>query len=419
MLIIAVTAFDKKSEVNTNAIKAGASDFWSKNPDASESLMAKIRGLLTVEQGDGEAKPVAKPESVVGVAGNTILSSSIQTIDDVQKRIKKFARTDATILLVGETGTGKGYFAKEMHALSLRRDKPFQILNCPQQTKETIVSELFGHEKGSFTGAERKRHGIASAAVGGTLFLDEIEALDLECQATILRFIDEKEIKPLGSDKSVVLDIRFIVATNRDLGEMVKAGKFREDLLSRLSGAIITIPPLRDRGAEEIERLARHFYRAFRNENSAKKGYSDVRVSDSVWKELARLPHTWPGNVRELQQLIQTTLLERGGKSVRLEDFTLHHKIFRAGFSLNGLIIQTQDVRPTLSYAEEEIVRLIQVAGCASRSDVEGALGLKPTASWKLLSRLHTKGVLRREGAGRNIKYYLEGSLSLITGTRP
>jgi len=294
-----------------------------------------------------------------------------------------------------------------MHLLSLRKGKPFEILNCPQLNKDSIVSELFGHEKGSYTGAERKRPGIATAAVGGTLFLDEIEALDLDCQGTILRFIDEKEIKPLGSDKAVVLDIRFIVATNRDLGAMVKAGEFREDLLSRLSGAVITIPPLRDREAEEIERLARYFYRAFRKENGDKKGYSDVRVSDSVWRELAGLQHSWPGNVRELQQLIETTLLEHSSKTVGIDAFIQALKR-----TANGIIAPLTSQMPVqpdgnLTDREQTVLGLIRSKGRVSRGDVEATLGVKSTVAWAILKTMAEKGLITKGGVGRAVFYLL------------
>ena len=245
---------------------------------------------------------------------------------------------------------------------------------------------------------------MAASAAGSTLFLDEIEALDLECQATILRFIDQKEIKPHGSNITERIDIRFIVATNRDLGEMVSAGQFREDLHSRLAGVVIEIPLLRDRGADEIEKLARHFYRAFRKENSGKKGYKDVRVQDSVWSELARYPHSWPGNVRELKQVVETTLLETDSRPIRLEDFVRHITAREDAVTMGET---TSDRLATLTDREKRIMSLIGEKGSLYRSEVESDLGLKATVAWGLLKGLMEKGLISREGTGRNTKYCL------------
>jgi len=407
MSIIAVTAYDQKSEVNTTAIKAGADDFWSKNPNASESLMAKIRGLLAVERGEMESKPVAKSEPAIEAQRSTLLSSASPMIEDVHKRIRKLARTETTILFVGETGTGKGYFAEEIHRLSTRHLKSFQIFNCPQQNKETIASELFGHNKGAFTGANERRIGIAAAAAGGTLFLDEIEALDLECQAVILRFIETKEIKPLGEDKTTIVDLRFIVASNRDLSQMVESGEFRKDLYSRLNGAVVEIPILRDRGAEEIEKLSRHFYRAFRKRNTGVKGYKDVRVKDGLWRELASTDYEWPGNVRELQQVIESTLLEVGGKSARLEDFTGRLKwSAKHKQTLHSDVLESP-IGQSLTTREKRIVELVRARGRVARKEVESDLGLGATITWKILQELVRREILRREGSGRGAGYRL------------
>jgi len=403
MKIIAVTAYDGKSEVNTKAIKIGADDFWSKWPDASENLLGKIRRLV------GSIDPAPAPDNPVaaGAQANaeaTVEPRAYESMDVLRTRMKKFAKKDVTILLVGETGTGKGYFAEEIHRLSHRSSKPFQVMNCPQQKHETIVSELFGHERGSFTDAKQKRQGLAASAVGGTLFLDEIEALDLECQAAILRFIDQKEIKPLGSNKTEVVDIRLIVATNRDLGKMVADGKFRDDLYSRLAGVVFEIPPLRARGAREIERLARQFYLTFKADNAKKRGFKDVRVSKSVWTSLAEYSHNWPGNVRELKQVIEATLYEAGGRTVRLDDFFLY---LRSDGKVPSISVLTavSDSSATLNRREQQIVQFIRDRGRASRGDVEAALHLRGTAAWKSLKTLVDKGLINREGSGRGSVY--------------
>ncbi|MBC8465615.1 sigma-54-dependent Fis family transcriptional regulator [bacterium] len=320
MIIIAVTAFDETSEINTNAIKAGADDFWSKNPGGSgEKLLAKIRRLAPNSS--------LKPTDVSRIERNSNTQSSLEdtgqptNMVDIGTRIKNFAPTDVTILLLGQPGTGKGYIAEEIHQQSNRKDKPFIVVNCPQLSKSNINSELFGHKRGSFTGSISDRKGLALSSDGGTLFFDEIGDMDLESQAVILRFIEQKEVKPFGSDEIKIVDVRIIAATNQPLESLMPEGRFRKDLYTRLSGVIINVPLLRERDSKEFEKIARHFYRRFREEHRHKKGFKDVRVKNSVWAELANYEYSWPGNVRELMHIINTTLLEVGGKNIRLEDF--------------------------------------------------------------------------------------------------
>jgi len=401
--IIAVTAFDEKSEVNTQAIKAGADDFWSKNPDGSgENLLTKIRNLLENTKPEGT---VSNSHKDIPLQKNS--RSYKGSIKTVRARIKKFAATDATILLLGEPGTGKGFFAEEIRKQSHRKDKPFQVLHCPQQSKETFVSELFGHKKGSFTGAVADRSGLAMSAKGGTLFFDEIGDLNLDCQSIILRFIEDKEVRPLGSNKTVTVDIRLIAATNRNLETMVAEGSFRQDLLDRLSGVVISVPPLKDRGASEIVNMAKFFYRRFRNENKNKKRFKDVRVQNAVWQALAEYLHSWPGNVRELKQVIETTLTEVRGKNICLEDFIqrINARGNLCDFNVNSHLSANREF--TVSEREFRVLELIREEGSVKRKEVEEILGYRTTVAYGILKGMTKRGLIIQEGSGKNTIYVL------------
>ena len=408
MIIIAVTAFDETSEINTNAMKAGADDFWSKNPGGSgEKLLAKIRKLLPHSS-------LKLPNDSISEGDSSTQSISAETrpsimMMDVRARIKNFAPTDVTVLLSGQPGTGKGYIAEEIHRKSKRKEKPFVVVNCPQLSKSNIESGLFGHKEGSFTGAVGARKGLALSADGGTLFFDEIGDMDLESQAVILRFIEQKEVRPFGSDSMKVVDVRIIAATNRTLDSLVSTGKFREDLYSRLSGVVIHVPLLKDRDATGFEKIAKHFYRRFREEHKDKKGFKDVRVRNSVWAELANYPYSWPGNVRELMHVVNTTFIEVGGKNICLEDFT--RRIQRD--SADDDLPAKSESMCLLSDREKAVLELIHEQGHVMRKDVEALLRCGATVAWGVLKLLIDIKLIKKERSGRNSIYTLIDGSSL------
>jgi len=400
MVIIAVTAFDETSEINTQAIKAGADDFWSKNGASGEKLLAKIRKLLPGFKASdtnihGDEKNASKDSKMTS-------SKPSQTMEDINAQVKKFAPTDTTILLLGQPGTGKGYLAEQIHEKSKRKHKPFIVVNCPQLSKSNIESELFGHKKGSFTGAVGDRPGLVSSANGGTLFFDEIGDMDMESQAVILRFIEQKEVKAFGSDETKNVDVRIIAATNQPLDSLISEGKFRKDLYSRLSGVIINVPLLKDRDLKDFEKLCKHFYQRFRDEHKDKKGYKDVRVKSSVWRELADFEYGWPGNVRELMQVINTTLIEVGGKNIGFDYFlkNIHNK---------SLIISDVQflIKESISKREKRVLELFQMQECVTRKEVQAFIGCGATSAWTILKNMVEKDILIRFGSGKNFKYRL------------
>ncbi|HEX9105851.1 MAG TPA: sigma-54 dependent transcriptional regulator, partial [Longimicrobiales bacterium] len=216
--------------------------------------------------------------------------------------VARVAPASSTVLISGETGTGKDVIARAIHYNSPRRDGPFVVADCAALTESLLESELFGHVRGAFTGAVRDRKGLAETARGGTLFLDEIATISPQVQGALLRLIQEHEIRPVGSDKTVGVDVRVIAATNRDLQELVKEGSFREDLFYRLSVFTIKLPPLRER-TEEIPLLAHHFVQRLSKELGKTIDY----ITPQAMAVLEA--HDWPGNVRELENVMERAVL--------------------------------------------------------------------------------------------------------------
>jgi DNA-binding NtrC family response regulator len=231
--------------------------------------------------------------------------------------IEKIAPTGATVIIEGETGTGKDVVARSIHKISPRKDKPFVVFDCGAVPDNLIESELFGHEKGSFTGAIMSRQGVFEAAQGGTVFLDELGELNLDLQPKLLRVLEQREVKRVGSTKPIKVDVRVIAATNRDLWAEVKAGRFREDLFYRLSVVRLNLPPLRDR-KEDIPLLVRHILKT----HSANR---DSRVRDISVESLMRLQgYAWPGNVRELLNTIERAVSFADGGTIEVRDLPDH-----------------------------------------------------------------------------------------------
>jgi DNA-binding NtrC family response regulator len=261
-------------------------------------------------------KPV--PEAKPGEVFSWIVGKSNRFLEALEN-VKIVGHADTSVLILGESGTGKELIAQAIHSLSPRKDKPLIVVNCGALPPNLIESELFGHEKGSFTGATEKRIGKFEQADGGTIFLDEVGELPLDLQVKFLRVLQEKEIETIGGKKKKV-DIRVIAATNRNLEDELLAGTFRMDLYYRLSVFPITLPPLRDR-KEDILLLAQYFLdRASRKQNKVVTG-----IADHVGAEL--LTHTWPGNVRELENLMERSVLLAAGPVIESVDLTLKKQV--------------------------------------------------------------------------------------------
>jgi PAS domain S-box-containing protein len=228
-------------------------------------------------------------------------------------QVERVAGTDSTVLLTGETGTGKGAIARAVHERSRRCDRLLVTVNCAALPSELVESELFGHEKGAFTSASAQRKGRFELADGGTLFLDEVGELPLGTQAKLLRVLQDREFERVGGSRSIKVDVRLIAATNRDLGRMVRDGRFRSDLFYRLNVFPVSVPPLRER-REDISLLASHFLR----ELATRVGRPDIALSPAALKRLTT--YAWPGNVRELQNVLERAVILASGPQVEVEE---------------------------------------------------------------------------------------------------
>ncbi len=286
------------------ALRHGAFDYLTK-----PCKLVEIEALLRRVQEKRELtkKCNALTRRLASVEGSPSLVGATPSMQHVQTLIDKVAPTESTVLILGETGTGKELVARSVHERSLRAEKPFVAINCGALPESLIESELFGHAKGSFTGADEHRIGLFEVASGGTIFLDEIGELPKAMQAKLLRVLESREIRRVGENKTVQVNVRVVCATHRNLEEMVAGDGFREDLMYRINTFEIQIPPLRER-LDDIEQLASHLLKRFRPKGSA----DDHRIaSDAV---AALRGHVWPGNVRELANVIEhaTILCDRG-----------------------------------------------------------------------------------------------------------
>lgn len=307
--IIIMTAY---SSVPTavEALKSGAFDYITKPIDFDTLKLDLGRALehtRLIRENEGLKNQLSRSADFVGK------SPPILKLLDM---IGLVAPSEATVLITGESGTGKGLVARAIHQNSVRIDRPFIGVNCGAIPETLIESELFGHEKGAFTGADRARPGRFQAADGGTLFLDEIGDLPLLMQAKLLRVLQEGEIQRIGSDASLSVDVRVVAATNRDIRAMVFDGLFREDLFYRLNVIAMEVPPLRDR-VEDIPALAQHFWQHFAEKNRKRvKG-----ITPQAMDMLLKCP--WPGNVRELENAMERAVILLQGEYVSEKELPL------------------------------------------------------------------------------------------------
>jgi two-component system, NtrC family, response regulator len=301
---------DKKNALQ--AVGAGAYDFLCK-PIEIEELKLLLRRCVYVANLEKENREMQ--QSLRAEMFEEMLGTSPQ-MQGVFAFIRKVSATNAPVLLLGDSGTGKEKAALAVHRRSLRKEGPFIAINCNAIPENLLESELFGHEKGSFTGAHLQRKGIIESATGGTLFLDEIGELPLGIQVKLLRFLQDQIFQRVGGRQEIRMDTRVVAATNTDLKQAISQGKFREDLYFRLAVVIINLPPLRERG-EDIALLGQQFLQRFAVEN----GKKSLVFAPETLRVMNR--HTWPGNVRELQNRIQRAVIMADGKRISVADMEL------------------------------------------------------------------------------------------------
>jgi two-component system, NtrC family, response regulator HydG len=322
--VIIMTAYSSVNDA-VEAIQHGAHDYLTKPLDFDRLRLALERAL-DKKQVDAQKKSVAQSET--GLITNIIGSSP--PMQELLEMIGYVAPTEATVLVAGESGTGKELVAESLHRNSARNGGPFIKVNCAALAETLLESELFGHEKGSFTGADKRREGKFVQADGGTLFLDEIGETSQAMQVKLLRVLQEQELQRVGGEETLHVDVRVIAATNRNLEEEVAGGNFREDLYYRLNVVMLTVPPLRDR-AGDIPDLVHHFTKKFAAKNR--------RTVEGITSECMKMltGYNWPGNVRELENAIERGIILMRGEQLTEKSLPLSIQKYHQKDTANSL----------------------------------------------------------------------------------
>jgi len=342
--VIVMTAFGSIDEA-VQAMKDGAHDFLQKPVDSNHLLLLVERAL---EQARLRTENILLREEWSKRYGFPKILGESEVIKRAVADTQRVAQTEATVLLLGESGTGKELFARAVHHLSNRRDKPFVAINCAAIPETLIENELFGHERGAFTGANDRRQGKFELASSGTVFLDEIGELPLAVQGKLLRAIEEKVVDRIGGRAPLTVDVRVVAATNKDLKTAVENGQFRGDLFFRLAVFPLEVPPLRDRG-EDIILLARHFASQLGKELRGR----EASLSEEAIASLRG--HNWPGNVRELENAIERACILSDSMTLQPNDLGLAEAGVKESETLQEL-----DLSGTLSDVAHRALRLAE-----------------------------------------------------------
>ncbi|WP_336733463.1 sigma-54-dependent transcriptional regulator [Chryseobacterium sp. VD8] len=350
--IILMTAFGNITDA-VQAMKNGAYDYLVKGDDNDKIIPLVYKSLEKAK--DNRSKIIQKSSSSKGF--ETIIGNS-PSINQAKKLAEKVALTDATVLLTGETGTGKEVFANAIHEGSDRKKNNFVAINCSAFSKEILESELFGHKTGAFTGAVKDKKGLVEEANGGTLFLDEIGEMPIELQAKLLRVLETKEFIKMGETKVSRSDFRLIAATNRDLEEEIKQGNFREDLYFRLNIFEIRLPSLRER-KEDLKALAKNFVNVF----SQKLHISNIEISPEYYKTLEK--NDWKGNIRELRNTVERSLILMNDHILDAESLPRYsEKVSSENDSFSMKSLEKEHIQKVLQYTKgnkAEAARLLEI----------------------------------------------------------
>jgi len=324
--VVMITAYGSEA-IAVEAMKSGAEDYVPKPFDNDEIRLVVQRALDRTRL---ERENRLLREQIQRQYGFDNLVGAGQSMQRVFETMQKVSETDLTVLICGESGTGKELVAQALHNRSSRKDRPFVAVNCAAISRDLVESELFGHEKGAFTGADARRIGRFEAADDGTIFLDEIGDMAPETQAKVLRVLQERSFERVGGDKPIEVDVRVIAATHRNLAEDVKRDRFREDLYYRLKVVEIELPPLRDR-SEDVPALAQRFL----EQVTERLGLEKKQLGESALARLAR--HPWPGNVREVHNVIEQAAVLGSGSTIEEADLNLGAEKTTAAAGLGDL----------------------------------------------------------------------------------
>jgi DNA-binding NtrC family response regulator len=376
-ICILMTAYGSE-ELAVNAMKQGADDYIAKGRLQIDELEMRIARALKQQVLEVENVSLRKQlDAKFGLENIVGESLVMKEIFDI---VQQVAPTRATVLIGGESGTGKELIAKAVHQLSPRAKQPFVTVHCAALAPTLLESELFGHERGAFTGAHERRIGRFEQAQGGTLFLDEIGEIDATIQVKLLRFLGERTFERVGSNKTLSADVRLVAATNKNLEEMVKAGKFREDLFFRLRVVEIDLPPLRERSGD-IPLLAQSFLREFARENG--KVLNDFTV-DALE---ALMNFSWPGNVRELRTAIEHSVVLSKGDRVTLRDLP---PSVRHGGAVEPKLLQGKDL--TVKDAEKQLIIRALKETDGNRTHAAKKIGMSRRTFHRKLHEYHLEG---------------------------
>ncbi|MBW2554471.1 MAG: sigma-54-dependent Fis family transcriptional regulator [Deltaproteobacteria bacterium] len=367
VIIIMITAYGS-IESSVEAMKLGAYDYILKPYELDEIKMVVEKAINY--QNLAEEVVSLKVALSERFQFSNIMAKS-KKMQDIFQCIQDTADTDVSILILGESGTGKELIAKAIHYNSLRRSKPMVIVNCAALPEELLENEIFGHEKGAFTGADRRRIGKAEEANEGTLFLDEIGDLSIKTQPKLLRFLQDGKIERLGSNKSIQLDVRVIAATNQDIESALEEGTFRKDLYYRLNTLTIDIPPLRER-KEDISLLADHFLSMYSKVHKKKVSSISLKVIEQL------INYSWPGNVRELEKVIERGVVLAKGSMIhteqiseeirKVESASEHQDFMRHTLSESVEILETKMIKDILDKASGNRKKAAKMLGISLRS---------------------------------------------------
>ncbi|WP_293746208.1 PEP-CTERM-box response regulator transcription factor [uncultured Paraglaciecola sp.] len=362
---------DKKNALK--AVNLGAYDFYQKpiDSDTIQILVSRAINLFNLELENRHLAEVAPSmDKIIGQSEGLLAAS---------RKAERIAQTDISTLLLGESGTGKEVFARSIHEHSLRKDKAFVAINCASIPENLLESELFGYEKGAFTGASKTTPGKIETAQNGTLFLDEIGDMPIGLQAKMLRFLQERVIERVGGRSEIPVNIRVICATHRDIPSMVEEQTFREDLFYRVGEISIIIPPLRERD-NDVVLLAKTFLAQYNEEFKTKlKGFSDSAIK-------AMKQHKWPGNIRELQNKLKSAVIMAEGSHIQADDLNLT-------LLDDGPVIDTLNLREVREYAESRAIRNAFLVAERNMSKTAELLGVTRPTLYSLIEKYHLEDV--------------------------
>ena len=372
--VIMVTAYGTV-EMAVEAIKLGACDYVMK-PVMFEDILTKIRQHLRYLQLREENQELKRELSGRFDIGQIVGQTS--AMQQVFEMIRKVARTKSNVLITGDSGTGKELVAHAIHSLGDRNGRRFVAINCSAIPETLLESELFGHKKGSFTSAVQDKKGLFESASDGTLFLDEIGYMPMTCQVKLLRAVEHRQIMPVGSTEPVDIDLRLIAATNRDLAEEIKRGRFREDLYYRMNVVGVHLPPLRNR-KEDIPLLVEHFIKKYNLE----MGKQCVGVSDECLRLL--MSYEWKGNIRELQNVIERAVIFAENDVIETCDIGL------IGSGTVGLSEKTENLQAAVkAYEREQIYRVLNKYDW-NKTEAAKVLGVGLSSLYRKIDELEIK----------------------------